>query len=59
MGRSDDPRDAKPAPVGTNADPAIRQSDEKLISLVDRPDRTGPKTPSDLTAGSDLKPDHR
>lgn len=42
MGRSEDPRDAQPVPVGTDADPAIRRSDDNLRQLLSRPDATLP-----------------
>lgn len=37
MGRSEDPRDAVPPPAGTDADPDIRQTDERLRQLLAQP----------------------
>lgn len=48
MGRSEDPRDARPA-LGTDADPAIRDSDRQLTGLLFQP---GAKPSSQAAAAS-------
>ncbi len=60
MGRSEDPRDAV-QPVGTDADPSIRQNDERLRQLLSQPGGADPKAPEDrmpLPAAADPA-DHR
>lgn len=62
MGRSEDPRNAAPQPVGTEADPAIRNSEQNLKQLLFQPDRTavGADTASTSTvapAETKIRPD--